>query len=177
MLCKNSDGQAGKAIVKDSLQKPVYQSHINDSAEILVTQRLFRYKNLEEEYLDSNSIIEPVKFYGDWTITDIAKVGGTLESEREIRAQVGNRLRITKDEYSFNLFGYTNSTIHPEYRIKTFESDDNENLKGTTYWFGYRPERKKIYFLIAKGNYLELISYNEMAYYYDGRIYFFEKDK
>ncbi len=150
---------------------------VNDSADILTTQVPFKYKELFESYLDSTEKITISSFYGSWTITDISNVGGTMQKERTIRNQIGNKLFFSKDKFTFNFLGDKYDIINPESYIETIDIEDGPETKGTTYFFGYRPERKQIKSLVIKGaGYFEIIHYAEIAIYYDGRIYFLQKD-
>ena len=150
---------------------------VNDSADILKTLVPFKYKELDESYLDSTEKIEVSSFYGSWTITDISNVGGTFQNERTIRNQIGNKLFFSKDKFTFNFLGDKYNIVNPESEIETIEIEDGPETKGTTYFFGYRPERKQIKSLVIKGaGYFEIIHYAEIAIYYDGRIYFIQKD-
>jgi hypothetical protein len=150
---------------------------VNDSADILETLVPFKYKELDESYLDSTEKIEPSSFYGSWTITDISNVGGTFEKERAIRSQIGNKLFFFKDNFTFNFLGHINNIIKPESYIETIDIEDGPETKGTTYFFGYRPERTQIKSLVIKNaGHFEIIHFAEIAIYYDGRIYFLQKD-
>ena len=150
---------------------------VNDSADILKTLIPFKYKELDEFYLDSTEKITISSFYGTWTITDISNVGGTIQKERTIRNQIGNKLFFSKDKFTFNFLGDKYDIINPESHIETIDIEEGSETKGTTYFFGYRPERKQIKSLVIKGaGYFEIIHYAEIAIYYDGRIYFLQKD-
>ena len=150
---------------------------VNDSADLLTTLVPFKYKELLEISLDSTERIEISSFFGSWTVTDISNVGGTFQKERTIRNQIGNKLYFSKDKFSFNLLGFNSDIVNPECHIETIDIEDGPETKGTTYFFGYRPERKQIQSLVIKGaGYFEIINYAEIAVYYDGRIYFLQKD-
>jgi hypothetical protein len=156
---------------------PKEELAVNDSADNLQTLVPFKYKELDESYLDSLEKIDPSSFYGSWTITDISNVGGTFQKERTIRNQIGNKLLISKNKCSFNLLGRKSEIANPECHIETIEIEDGPETKGTTYFFGYRPERKQIKFVVIKDvGYFEIIHFAEIAIYYDGRIYFLQKD-
>ena len=133
---------------------------VNDSADILQTLVPFKYKELDESYLDSTEKIETSSFYGSWTITDISNVGGTFQKERTIRNQIGNKLLFSKNKCSFNHLGYKSEIANPESHIETIDIEDGPETKGTTYFFGYRPERKQIKFLVIKDvGYFEIIHF------------------
>jgi hypothetical protein len=149
---------------------------INDSADILKTVFYFKYKELDEGYLDYTEEIEVSSFYGSWTLTDISEVGGTMQKEGTIRNQIGNKLLFSKNKFTFNFFGKKYEIINPESYIETVDVEDGPN-KGTTYSFGYRHDRKQIISLgIKNAEHFEIINYDELAFYFDGRIYFLHKD-
>jgi hypothetical protein len=163
-------------LTADSLS-PKNELVVNDSAVILETLVPFKYKELGEDYLDSSEKIETSSFYGSWTITEIANVGGTFEKERTIRSQIGSKLLFSRDKLTFNFLGDKSEVVKPESYIETIDIEDGSETKGTTYFFGYRPERKQIQSLVIKNvGSFEIIHYAEIAIYYDGRIYFLQKD-
>ena len=174
---KQKDSQENLTQKINDSQVPQEELVVNDSANILETFVPFKYKELLENYLDSPEKIETSTFYGSWTITDISSVGGTIQKERTIRNQLGNKLQFSKNKCSFNFLGSKSDITYPESHIKTIDIEDDSEIKGTTYFFGYRPQRKQIKILVINDiGHFEIINYSEIAIYYDGRIYFLHKD-
>ncbi len=150
---------------------------VNDNAYKLKTLVPFRYKDLDENYVESFNKEEINNLYGNWKIFDIANAGGTIETERTIRNQIGNKLILAKDKLTFDFLDNKYEIINPKIELETIENLDETIANGTTYFFGYRTERKKIYSIIIKDvGCFEIINFTELAIYYDGRIYFLQKE-
>jgi hypothetical protein len=136
----------------------------------------FEYRNILEDYIDSIKIKDIKNLFGSWLITSIADVGGNVESEKLIQEQIGDKLILSNDSLVFNFLNQTRRIYNPKYSIKYVGDDDAKTLQGTTLFYGYRPCRKSaIVIEISNQLFLEVITFEEMAYYYEGKIYFLSR--
>jgi len=136
----------------------------------------FRYKEIFEGTIDTIQEKEIPGFFGIWKITAIADVGGTILEEKKIRSQIGKKLILTKDSIWKNFLNDTSFVKNPEYSLEYIKTDDDGNdLRQTTYASGYRDCRKYVIFLTSTDLQIEIIHFAEIAYYLDGRIYFYSK--
>ena len=142
------------------------------------------------EIFDSVEMIYNREFwgcvYGEWEITSIAKVGGSLFDESKIQNQIGNHLTIDEDLFEVDLLGGNYVLNQPSYEIEAIDNDAGPSLKGSSIFYGYQMCRDSVFYVIVNGFdslnnehsiYIELISCEEVSTYYDGRIYFYERIK
>ena len=162
--CRNSKRTSDRSLV--------------DSMQTKNTIDSFRYRDLLEDYVDSIQPKDIGCLFGHWTITSIAKTGGTLQDEKTIQQQIGHKLYLDRNVL---MFGFLNDNLKiekPIYKIVYWDEEKGDNLKGTSYFSGYRMCRKNVMMLeCSESVYFEVIHFQEMTYYYDGRIYFLTKEE
>jgi hypothetical protein len=133
----------------------------------------FQYKDILEDYIDSIKPKEIKGLFGKWTITSIAKVSGTFNDENLIQSQIGHHLYLDKQSVLFDFLQDTIKVDNPKYSIEYLNEENGDNMKGTSLFNGYRTCRKSVMMLkVSESLYFEVIHFQEMTYYYDGRIYF-----
>jgi len=138
----------------------------------------FRYRDLQEDYVENIQPKDISGLFGLWTITSIAKTGGTLQKENTIQQQIGHKLYLDKNILRFDFFNDSLEIKNPIYKIVNLDVKNYSNLKGTSYFSGYRMCRNNVIILkCSESVYFEVIHFQEMTYYYDGRIYFLSKDQ
>lgn len=133
----------------------------------------FRYKDILIDKNANDTILpKSIKeLFGVWNIDSIADVGGTLQDEKLIQSQIGHELLISESQLSFYFLNDHLKINKPNYSL-----EKSDNVKGTTLWFGYRGSRKFATWLKAdKSHFFEIVNEHELAYYFDGRIYFFKR--
>jgi len=134
----------------------------------------FDYKDILIDK-NANDTIQPgniTELFGIWKIDSIAHVGGTMQDEKLIQSQIGQELLIDESQLLFHFLNDNLKIEKPKYSLE--KSIDS---KGTTLWFGYRGSRKFVSFLKAdRSHYFEIVNDHQLAYYYDGRIYFFKRN-
>jgi len=140
----------------------------------------FQYKQILEDWIDVFGNEDIPGLFGTWSIVEIAQVGGTLRDEHEIQRQLGKKLSISKNEISFDLWE-SKIITNPTYDVVSIHSNEGPNLKGSSFFHGYRTCRENVFFLVAKGTdsmtmNFEIIHYMELVLYYDGRLFFLQKD-
>ena len=137
------------------------------------------------EIMDTIDVIDSREFwdcvYGNWVLTSIANVGGSLFEEQKIKDQIGKLLLIEENKFSVDLLGDQYTLNSPNYEIEAIDNDSGPLLKGTSIFYGYQMCRDSVYHVIVSEKqephiYLELISCDEICTYYDGRIYFYERN-
>lgn len=164
LACRNSERADGGSLTNTSQTKKT----VDD----------FHYRDLLEEYVDSIQPKEIRGLFGQWTITSIAKTGGSLQDEKTIQQQVGHKLYLDSTILKFDFINHDVRIVKPKYKILYLDEEKGDNLKGTSYFEGYRMCRKQVVMLgCSKRIYFEVIHFMEMAYCYDGRIYFLTKDE
>lgn len=135
----------------------------------------FSYKDILIDK-NANDTIQPKnikELFGMWKIDSIANVGGTIQDEELIQSQVGQKLLIDESQLLFHLLNDKLKIEKPRYSL-----EKSTNTKGTTLWFGYRDSRKFVTWLKAdQSHFLEIVNDHELAYYYDGRIYFLKRNQ
>ncbi|MDJ1498904.1 hypothetical protein QNI19_38610 [Cytophagaceae bacterium DM2B3-1] len=147
-----------------------------DSALLKIMQCGVRSKDLDEEiYLKSFSEKEINRLYGEWILTDISNIGEPSFLDSLSIKEIGTKLTITKDYFSFESGGIT--IKNPTYKLNSYDKNYSERdaIAKTFYW-GYRPNRENIYELaVNKSTYFEIIYYSELAYYANSQFFFFKK--
>jgi hypothetical protein len=162
--CKNSTSKKEKSLA--------------DTAKIEKFTPAFQYRNLLEDYVYSIAQKDINGLFGRWTLTPIAKTGGTLQDERTIQQQIGRKLYFDNNILKFDFLNDSSKIEIPKYEIMYWDEVKGGNLKGTSYFSGYRMCRKHFMMLKCSDSiYFEVIDFQEMTYYYDGRIYFLSKDE
>jgi hypothetical protein len=135
------------------------------------TTATFQYRDILEDYMDSLPSKDIRGLFGTWTITSIAKAGTGLQSEELIRGQIGHKLFFDSNSLTFDILDKSIRVERPVYSVKYIKND--RSLKGTTLFEGYLPCRKSVVMLdISEKLYIEVIHFQQMAYFCEGRIYF-----
>lgn len=146
-----------------------------DSNTNIVKKNNFEYRNLFEETIKAENP-NVNNFKGLWEIYSISKGQDIAYDDKETFEQIGQKLIINNDSLSFSLFNNSFLIRKPDYKILKINSNDYVNLKTTSFFYGFRPCRDKIFNLnISDKYFFEIINYDEIAYYYYGKIYFFKK--
>ncbi|WPO78980.1 hypothetical protein [Flavobacterium sp. KACC 22761] len=134
----------------------------------------FHYKNLMLEIEDSSDTIQPKnlkQLLGIWVIDSIAEIGGTMQNEHLIQSQVGHHLVISDSLLTLPFLNHDIKIIKPKYSLVK-----DKDAKASSLFYGYKNSREFVTSLKAdEGYYFEIINYHELAYFYDGRIYFFKR--
>jgi len=141
------------------------------------TTEKFRYRDILEDYIDTLPVQKVENLFGNWIISSIAKTGGTFQSEQKIQSQIGKRIHFNSSEFIFPFLDKKKTFKNPFYKINYLDTRQETELKTTTYYYGYRSCRKRVIMLdISAAVHFEVINYNELAYFYEGRIYFLKRD-
>lgn len=136
----------------------------------------FYYRNIQEDYLDTLSTKRVNNLFGNWIITSVAKTGSSPKNENEIKLQIGKELYFDSTNFNFDFFDSPIRVHQPTYKLNFINTLEEMNLKTTTFFYGYRPCRKNVSLLnISNKIYFEIITFTEMAYFFEGRIYFLNK--
>ena len=163
LACKNSNTNGETLVVKSKTGNMVEG---------------FKYREILEDYVDSIQPKDISGLFGLWTITSIADVGGTLQDELKIQQQVGHKLYLDSNVLIFDFLNSTLKIEKPTYNMVYKSQEKGDNIKGSSYFWGYRMCRKQVTMVdCSKKLYFEVIHFAEMTYFYDGRIYFLTKDE
>jgi hypothetical protein len=139
----------------------------------------FKYKDISDDWIENFEEKDIESLFGTWTIKEIAKVGGSGATEEGIQGQIGKRLIIKEGEIYFELWE-PRKINKPNYEILIRNADEGPDLKGTSFFYGYRLCRQTIFSLIAHGQdetmYFEIIHFEELVCYSDGRLFYLSKD-
>lgn len=120
-------------------------------------------------------------FYGEWSVVDTQKFGGTLISDEEFKRLMENPLIIEKDHMI--VFGV--EITSPTYK---YQRIDNKIVQGviqdktTSSFYGFYPDRKFIHqFRIMRGSetegVFEVLSKEKLLFMVAGRIVVAERKK
>lgn len=135
----------------------------------------FHYKDILLDMKNATDTIQPKnikEIFGIWKLDSIAKIGGTMADEQLIQSQIGHQLLISDSLLSLQFLNQNIKIDKPKYSLVK-SSDD---IRCTTWFYGYKDGRKYVTSLKAHRSYFfEIVNYHELAYYYDGRIYFFKR--
>ena len=142
----------------------------------------FTYKTLiTDTFIDSLRRSEIKKLFGNWTISAIAKTGGSGQKERIIQNQLGKRLHLDSNKVQFALFDDVVSILNPSFSIEYLHKDENsirQSLEGSTLFYGYGGLCRKVapQLIVSNKLFFEVLNFSEMTTFADGRIYFLTKE-
>ena len=137
----------------------------------------YSYKDLAEDPgIDEMKRSQIKELFGDWTITAIAKVGGSGQDEKTVFSNIGQKTHFDSSVFAGNFMGAAQKVLKPHYSVEEINLNDLADLRGTTYFEGYKLCRKSVVMLhIDSAEDFEVINYTEMVVYADGRFYFYTK--
>jgi hypothetical protein len=89
--------------------------------------------------------------FGKLAIHEISKTSGSMKNETTIRQQIGKQLYIDSSKVVFDFLGNTTRIENATYqlRVSTDETAKGKELKGTSYFYGYKTGRDKVFKLVV----------------------------